>query len=62
MNRDIDWNYTVSREMTREIGDIYLLVFAAVALRQFEQYNHRTVGIGRRIYLHGRRRQQADAA
>jgi len=42
VNRDIDWNYSVSREMTQEIGDIYVLVFAAVALRQFEQYSHRT--------------------
>jgi hypothetical protein len=42
VNRDVDWNYSVSQEMTREIGDIYLLVFAAVALRHFEQYDHRT--------------------
>jgi hypothetical protein len=40
VNRDVDWNHSVSRETTREIGDIYLLVFASVALRQFEQYTH----------------------
>jgi hypothetical protein len=44
VNRDIYWNLSVSRDKVREIGDIYLLVFAAVALREYEQldYNIRT--------------------
>jgi len=37
VNRTIDWNLTVSESATREIGDTYLLVFAAVALRRFEE-------------------------
>jgi hypothetical protein len=37
VNRTIDWNLTLSESATREIGDTYLLVFAAVALRRFEE-------------------------
>jgi hypothetical protein len=37
VNRTIDWNLTVSEAATREIGDTYLLIFAAVALGRFEE-------------------------
>ncbi len=40
VNREVDWNLYVSREKAREIGDIYLLVFAAVALREYERLDH----------------------
>jgi hypothetical protein len=39
VNRTLDWNYSVSSEVTRHIGDIYLLVFATVALRRYDELN-----------------------
>lgn len=37
INREVDHNYSVSTETEREIGDIYVLVFAAAALRRYSE-------------------------
>lgn len=35
VNTNVDWNHSVSTETEREVGDTYVLIFAAVALRRF---------------------------
>ena len=40
VGRYLDSNYALSPEIAREIGDIYLLVFAAVALRRYDELSY----------------------
>jgi hypothetical protein len=40
VGRYLDSNYALSPERAREIGDIYLLVFAAVALRRYDELSY----------------------
>lgn len=37
VNREVDRNYSVSTETEREVGDTYVLIFAAVALQRYTQ-------------------------
>jgi len=40
VGRYLNSNYALSPEMAREIGDTYLLIFAAVALRRYDQLSY----------------------
>jgi hypothetical protein len=40
VGRYLNSSYAVSSEMAREVGDIYLLVFAAVALRRYDELSY----------------------